>query len=1094
MRGSKQFCVVGMADKATDALTEDVIRSLANVKKLSRIEKLEIRNYKFKEIANLKHMRSVEEIQFSDNGLTSTVNFSCFKSSLVRLSLTSQALEKVVELDSLVQLEVLNLSHNKLKTLESSPLLSRLRSLNLKDNEMTSIACLGHFASLEDLDIQGNKIAKLDGIVGLSNLRRLNTSGNPLAHITDLLRISLLNKLVELTLSDSHYKDSAVCSHGDYAVYVKIIFAKILVFNGKPVEKEAERCLIEILSAIMQENIHSKLFSKIVERKLIRHAELTRAKGDETGAVLAMHSSSSQASFSSFVQSSSQNLAVGGGIRAKENSVALSGLGSAAGMSVILEQNLEGLSESEDADPNISGSGVDDAPGGGSAKKEKEHEHEKDGETAVVLKVLKNLLKLDGILKSELAALGDINHMEVVYSRSIDSVSRIFADIYTAWHKILLSEFQDSKSIDKIQSHFEFLLGLPPVNDMPSREFLFARLSCHLLIKTIMQDCPNSTVQSLAESILADRSIHDMLVTLFVDPKAWSGHLDELDMLGLTVETWPSADEEMNALLGMPYNEPDKWDVLLLTKQFADFQLRSPAYILLIKLLSEQCRAHVDVESNQRKILWITKVVSEKLQRFTPSMHIVAIMIKEVHFISAMFAEQFEFKTLSSLRNLKDDLERMTTVRNRSVVEDIEARKVLLNEGPGTEEDGSSSVKKAPPVVLPHDETEQLCGIGTIMTSSEAKIRSKQDESTSRRKNKNRTDRSKFGGNKESNPSGRPLSSIYVRQSFAHTMDRNLILCRIENIWLQVDPFVNRIYRGALARSENLPSEDMLFSNCAGSLQISPSRITWKTSSSEQSGLEGELQKLSSLSEYGTFDASLMVENVVAFTYGVVPVHNAYFLGIATDDDFLSFFPFYDGEIHEVSACLTDITELDPEEEDTYVIRMKMKKIEIRREQILVELHNEGEPWLSDTVSLQHLLNKLLRSNRKPLNMYDLELLYHSCRLNDSVCKETFRRLTQLWGNTDSDVLRLKLLEVVERLTVGGYFYTMGDKPFGDFWEWLEQIEADVELLKSRDAYTCFENIKHQGSIAKQLLLGIQDPEMEFDYLDAWDVYLHPNK
>ena len=62
------------------------------------------------------------------------------------------------------------------------------------------------------------------------------------------------------------------------------------------------------------------------------------------------------------------------------------------------------------------------------------------------------------------------------------------------------------------------------------------------------------------------------------------------------------------------------------------------------------------------------------------------------------------------------------------------------------------------------------------------------------------------------------------------------------------------------------------------------------------------------------------------------------------------------------------------------------------------------------------LLNKLCSAEQPP-RLVDLERLYHSCRLNREVTRETLKNLQQLWSGTTNEGLEFVCLLVNTILT-----------------------------------------------------------------------------
>ena len=142
---------------------------------------------------NIKALKNIDEIQ----NFTSLINLQI-------LRLSGNRLTEIKSLDYLNQLEILDLSYNQISKIENLKNLTSLRVLNLSGNRITEIGNLDKLNNLEELYLSGNKISNIKSLEKLINLKKLYLSGNI---ITKINGIDKLHELVVLNLIDNRIKE-----------------------------------------------------------------------------------------------------------------------------------------------------------------------------------------------------------------------------------------------------------------------------------------------------------------------------------------------------------------------------------------------------------------------------------------------------------------------------------------------------------------------------------------------------------------------------------------------------------------------------------------------------------------------------------------------------------------------------------------------------------------------------------------------------------------------------------------------------------------------------------------------------------------------
>ena len=125
--------------------------------------------------------------------------------NLQELNLSQNQIPKIEGLDLLVNLQELNLSINQITKIEGLEQLVNLWRLDLSDNQINKIEGMNHLLNLNSLYLSSNKITKIEGLDNLVNLHDLVLMSNQITKIeglNNLINLSDLtliqNKIIEL--------------------------------------------------------------------------------------------------------------------------------------------------------------------------------------------------------------------------------------------------------------------------------------------------------------------------------------------------------------------------------------------------------------------------------------------------------------------------------------------------------------------------------------------------------------------------------------------------------------------------------------------------------------------------------------------------------------------------------------------------------------------------------------------------------------------------------------------------------------------------------------------------------------------------------
>ena len=127
--------------------------------------------------------------------------YQIYGQKITSLNLHSCQLTNINILKDLVNLQLLNLSHNELSDITALQNLTNLRYLKLIDCQLNNITALNNLMRLEALSLQENNIKNITDLGLLTNITQLNLSINQLSDIT------ALNNLTKLTWLDLRYNN-----------------------------------------------------------------------------------------------------------------------------------------------------------------------------------------------------------------------------------------------------------------------------------------------------------------------------------------------------------------------------------------------------------------------------------------------------------------------------------------------------------------------------------------------------------------------------------------------------------------------------------------------------------------------------------------------------------------------------------------------------------------------------------------------------------------------------------------------------------------------------------------------------------------------
>eukprot|EP00002_Diphylleia_rotans_P030628 TRINITY_DN6309_c0_g1_i7.p1 TRINITY_DN6309_c0_g1~~TRINITY_DN6309_c0_g1_i7.p1 ORF type:complete len:163 (-),score=39.92 TRINITY_DN6309_c0_g1_i7:207-695(-) len=140
-------------------------------------------------------------------------------------------------------------------------------------------------------------------------------------------------------------------------------------------------------------------------------------------------------------------------------------------------------------------------------------------------------------------------------------------------------------------------------------------------------------------------------------------------------------------------------------------------------------------------------------------------------------------------------------------------------------------------------------------------------------------------------------------------------------------------------------------------------------------------------------------------------------------------------------------------------------------------------PWIDHTDYLYEIIDNLIAEG-KPQSIFDMERLFHSCRLNEEVTKETLTAIRRSWDDATNETVRIKILTVIDRL-MDRAVLRMTDSSFAHLSAWLKTQERTLDPYKSSQSLSMLERIRHKEETIK--LLGIA-PVAQHQFGELFDM------
>ncbi|KAJ8521128.1 hypothetical protein ONZ45_g2171 [Pleurotus djamor] len=179
-------------------LRQNIISSLDPeiMASLTELEELDLYDNKIKTVGDsLQKMGKIRVLDFSFNLLKAVPEGLASLTSLQTLYFVQNKINKIKNLESLVNLTSLELGGNRLREIENLDALSNLEELWLGKNKISKLKNLDHLKKLRILALQSNRVTKLENLDGLESLEELYLSHNGIQRLEGLEKNTRLRTL-----------------------------------------------------------------------------------------------------------------------------------------------------------------------------------------------------------------------------------------------------------------------------------------------------------------------------------------------------------------------------------------------------------------------------------------------------------------------------------------------------------------------------------------------------------------------------------------------------------------------------------------------------------------------------------------------------------------------------------------------------------------------------------------------------------------------------------------------------------------------------------------------------------------------------------
>jgi len=230
------------------ALTDDLIiessKMQAQVNNPSFLKDVASHEWKAQiEVLNLSHLK-IKKIN-SLNGMA----------NLQQLNLSHNLIEKIENLDCCPNIEELNLEKNKITKIEGLDNLFYLKKLELGKNKISVIQNLSHLENLNQLSLEDNQIETIADFPTFKNLMELYIGNNYIENVKEIKHLSELPKLIILDITGNPFTKET-----NYRIFILFYMKKLKVLDGISIEASEAQ--------LARETFTGRLSDEVLETRL----------------------------------------------------------------------------------------------------------------------------------------------------------------------------------------------------------------------------------------------------------------------------------------------------------------------------------------------------------------------------------------------------------------------------------------------------------------------------------------------------------------------------------------------------------------------------------------------------------------------------------------------------------------------------------------------------------------------------------------------------------------------------------------------------------------------------------------------------------
>ncbi|KAJ3272883.1 hypothetical protein HDV01_005206 [Terramyces sp. JEL0728] len=231
-----------------------------------------------------------------------------------------------------------------------------------------------------------------------------------------------------------------------------------------------------------------------------------------------------------------------------------------------------------------------------------------------------------------------------------------------------------------------------------------------------------------------------------------------------------------------------------------------------------------------------------------------------------------------------------------------------------------------------------------------------------------------------------------LNTGIADEESKESLLLEIKNVWIEVDPILNRVIENNGSEFQDL---GVFASDFGGKFQLTTTEILWYGVPLALTSRAIELEQ----HEIWDLCIQIQLKNIKHFYFQAISPDlkfigakndftNSNFLTIYTKSEVYRLFPFYTNQMNFIKTALEVCAGVQSTYAEYFLRDIITDKIERERQHNLELLMKTNTTCIENSEGIFACLSRLTDEKLRP-DPKDLELLFHSCRLESAVTNET---------------------------------------------------------------------------------------------------------